>query len=134
MTAASRDEHGFLRGFPYHDGLLQAVVLTEGRAMLEVRSTAGQCHVIELRGLTAFSAEGVREGNVVLNIRLLDPARIVGDTELTKLVRDRLHLESSALAEIQQLIFYLETSYGAEVLALCSEWSVLRGTFILSHA
>lgn len=128
------DEHGFLRGFPYHDGKLEALVLAAGTASIAVRSTQGECHVIELHDLAGFSAEGVREGNIVLNMRLLEPARVAGYHELSRLVRERLQVEPATISGGRQMFFYLECSIGAEVLALCSNWSVVQGAFVLTKA
>lgn len=35
----SVDEHGFLRGFPYHDGTLRALVLSGSTVGIAVQST-----------------------------------------------------------------------------------------------
>lgn len=130
MPATSLDAHGRLRGFGYHDGALRSVVLSDGNAMLGVRSVEGTHHVIELNRVVAFCADGVREGNIILNIRLLNARVGAEDPELTATAKERLHVNLDAV-DRALFVFQLESSYGADVIALCADWTVVAGQFVL---
>lgn len=133
MNSPVLDVNGFLRGIPYHDGQIQGLVISEGRVSLGLCSVDGDCHVLELGGISALRVDGLREGNIVLAIRILSAGSLSLDDELSDLVREKLGLDLSVVPNGDELVARLETSFGAEVLAVCTEWSVARGSLVVSR-
>lgn len=123
MSTIDTDALGYVRGFPYHDGWLTGVLLDEdgeARAHLALRSADGQRRVVTLSGLIALSLEGVREGNIVLSLRCCTKALLSRCPEVASVAEQRLGLTSAQLPE-GCLVFVLESSYGADLVAACSE-------------
>jgi len=124
MTAVARDDSGFVRGFSYHDGYLDGLVLGDaGTVYLGLRAQSGERRVLTLRGVEALSVHGLREGNIVLNLRVVLAATAGADAEMARLLSDRLYLEPRDLAA-DVLLFRLECSFGAEILAVCADVEV----------
>ncbi|HEU5154339.1 MAG TPA: hypothetical protein VFU03_06395 [Gemmatimonadales bacterium] len=71
-----------------------------------------------LRRVVAFHVEGFREENIVLNLRLLPAGRVVDDAVVGRLLADRLFLDAKNLTT-DTSVFLLESSFGAEVVAVC---------------
>lgn len=120
------DENGTIRGFPYHDGWLDAVVLAERRAHLSLRSTDGTKRVLTLEGLAALDVHGLRESNIVLSMRLLSPEAALADQSVRESIRARLYIEAATIPA-GSYVFILEPSFGAEVIAICSGVEVTTG-------
>src|SRR5688572_13067177 len=122
MSAVSSDDNGVLRGFSYHDGYLDGVLVSDGgtTANLALRSSAGELRVLALRGLVALDVSNFREGNLVLNIRLLPAARIAGIDDVRTLLAERLFIEPAGIPT-DAAIFLLESSFGADVVAICRD-------------
>jgi hypothetical protein len=119
-TPVSCDENGFVRGFPYHDGTFDGVLTGAGggEVHLALRSSQGERRVLTLRRVVAFHVEGFREANIVLNLRLLPAGRVVDDAVVGQLLADRLFLDAKNLTA-DTSVFLLESSFGAEVVAVC---------------
>jgi hypothetical protein len=122
MPRITWDANGFARGFPYHDGFLDGILVSESgsEASLALRSTQGERRILTLRGVVALDMGGFREGNIILNIRMVPSARAAAVPELRKLLSDRLLLDAVTRAP-NAVVFLLEPSYGAEVVAVCAE-------------
>lgn len=117
------DATGTIRGFPYHDGWLDAVVLGDRTARLELRSKDGAKRILKLVGVSALHVEGLRESNVVLNLRLLTVAAATADESVRDAMRDRLYVDASSIPA-GSFIFMLEPSFGGEVIAICTSVEV----------
>jgi hypothetical protein len=65
------DGNGFVRGFPYHDGRLDGVLVSDcgTEVCLALRDTADGRRVLTLRHVSALHVDGFRQGNIVLNLR-----------------------------------------------------------------
>jgi hypothetical protein len=59
-----------------------------------------------------------REGNIVGDLRLLSVAQASADAEVARRIEAKLFLEPSSIPEAAR-IFLLESSYGAELVAIC---------------
>lgn len=112
------DENGYVKGFAYHDGFLEGVLAAGPDVHLALRSTGHEYRVVTLRQVVAFQVEGFREGNIVLNLRLLPASRAVADAEVRSLLADRLFLEPAKLSGDAH-VFQLEASFGADIIAVC---------------
>jgi hypothetical protein len=122
MVSVQADDDGFIRGFPYHDGFLDAVFTNPDskEVLLALRSEHGARRILTLKGVSALCLDGFREGNVILNVRVLTAERLLGDSETQKKLASRLSLEAGAL-EAGSAVFILESSYGADMVAICSD-------------
>ena len=129
------DEDGFVRGFSYHDGFLEGVLTEDGRKQvhLALRAVSGERNLLTLRHVIAFHTGNFREGNIVLNLRMLSPDRASKDGEIRRSLMDRVLLDVGTLPH-DSMIFLLEASFGAEVLAVCREVEVSEGGLALSRS
>ncbi|WP_157758521.1 hypothetical protein [Cystobacter fuscus] len=116
----SCDENGFLKGFPYHDGFLDGVLAGGTEVHLALRSSRSERRVLTLRRVVMFHVEGFREGNIVLNLRLLRADQVASDAEVRRILADRLFFDPAKLGA-DSSVFLLEASFGAEVVAICGE-------------
>lgn len=135
MTPVTCDENGFVRGFPHHDGRLDGVLTDDvsKQAHLAIRSVDGERRVLALRGVVALHIEGFREGNIVSSLRLLTPPQVLLDGELRRLFDERLFIDVAKL-QSDVSVFVVESSFGADVLAVCGSVDVSEPgvTFVLS--
>ena len=135
MHSVSSDENGFLRGFPYHDGFLDGMITDDAtkEVHLALRSSSGERRVLRLRHVEALHVDGFREGNIVSNLRMLPAARAAGDVQVRGMLAERLFLDAANLRP-DTVVFWLESSFGAEVVAVCAEVAVSEAgaTFALS--
>ena len=121
MTRVTCDENGLVRGFSYHDGFLDGVLVGDGGIVyLALRAQSGERRVLTLTGVTALSVDAFREGNIVLDLRVLPATAGAADAEIAQLLADRLYLAPASLAATS-VVFRLVSSFGAEVLAVCAE-------------
>ena len=122
MVRVSCDEKGFVMGFPYHDGFLDGVLTSNAgeEVHLALRSSGGERRVLTLRHVVALHIEGFREGNILLNLRMLSAGRVAGDAEVQRILSERLFLDPAKL-RADATVFLLESSFGADVVAICSE-------------
>jgi len=125
MSRVSYDENGFLRGFPYHDGFLDGLLADDVSTdvHLTLRATSGERRVLTLRHVKALDVQGFREGNIILNLRVLPTARITSDAEILRMLADRLFLGPANLSA-DTMVFRLESSFGADILAICDDVEV----------
>jgi hypothetical protein len=120
MIPIEVDERGYVRGFPYHDGSLEGIVSSAARreARLALVAEDGSRRVVTLRGVRALAMDQFREGNIVGDLRLLSVAQASADAEVARRIEAKLFLEPSSIPEAAR-IFLLESSYGAELVAIC---------------
>jgi hypothetical protein len=71
-----------------------------------------------LRGVVALHVEGFREGNIISSLRLLTLPQVLLDGELRRLFAERLFIEVATL-QSDVVVFVVESSFGADVLAIC---------------
>jgi len=135
MSQITCDQDGFVRGFPYHDGFLDGVLASNGgkEVHLALRAASGEQRVLTLRRVTALHVEGFREGNIVLNMRMLPAGRLASEEEVRCLLADRLLVNAANLPE-DVMVFVLESSFGAEVVAICYGAEVEEGSLALSRS
>ena len=126
-TPLRTDDAGYARGFQYHDGAFDGVQLTDGGATvrLALRTADDDPFDIVLTGVRALSVTNFRQGNIVLGIRVLRLKQARQDPEIEPLLAERLE-GFSLRFESEDRIFYLDSAYGAEVLAVCSLASLSR--------
>ena len=113
---------GMLEGFSYHDGGLLGVHLLRRPDALDVRLdlvTYDERRVeLLLCGVTHLDVTSFRQGNIVLDIRLVTVAEAVVDAELVAAMANRLYLDSTRLpATIGSHVLFLSSSYGAGLIA-----------------
>ena len=128
MAKAACDENGFVRGFPYHDGFLDGILVEDGgkKLHLSLRAASGERNILTLQRVMTFHVENFREGNVVLNLRILSPDRVLNDKDIRHALMDRVFLDAANLPD-DAVVFLLESSFGAEVLAVCHGVEVSQG-------
>jgi hypothetical protein len=125
MSRVSFDENGFVLDFPYHDGSLDGVLTDTNNADMHLafRATSGEPRILSLRGVKALDISGMRPRNIVLNLRIFPATRVSSIAEVWKKIEERLHVTQTNLPP-SELIFWLESSYGAEILAVCEQVDV----------
>jgi hypothetical protein len=123
MSQVICDEHGFLKGFTYHDGFLEGFLIIERDAYIAIRSVTSERRVLTLLGVRGLSIEGLREGNIVLNLRVLSISQALCDAEVLRMLVERVHANPGNLGA-EGMVFWLEASYGAEVIAICERVDV----------
>jgi hypothetical protein len=124
MSHVTCDENGFVRGLRYHDGSFDGLLLGTDRTVhIAIRAVSGELRVITLMGVTALCVNSVREGNVLLNLRILRGAQAASDAEVVQTLAERVYLDPSRLGD-GKLIFLLESSYGADAIAVCDSVEV----------
>lgn len=125
MTRVQTDAHGLLVGFSHHDGFIDGLLTDAGakRVDIALRSSSGDRRLLTLRGVTAMHVGGFREGNIVARLRLLPIARAAADEGLCAWLVERLYVDPATLSA-STLVFVVEASYGAELIALCEEVDV----------
>ncbi|MBI5537107.1 MAG: hypothetical protein HY898_30575 [Deltaproteobacteria bacterium] len=112
------DADGVIRGVQYHDGRLEGVLVDGDAAYLCVRSASGNQRFLALRDLFDICMDGFRRGNIILNMRVLSAAQAKADSAVGAKVSEKLFRELDSL-HVDALVFVLDSSYGADVLALC---------------
>jgi hypothetical protein len=117
------DENGFVRGVPYHDGFLVGILVADEEVHLALRSAQGERRVLTLHGVGGLCVNGFREGNIVLNIRVLEVASALADPGIREAVVEKLYVDLVKTAAGFKL-FLLESSIGADIIALCSDVTV----------
>jgi hypothetical protein len=120
-------ENGLVRGFPYHDGGLDGVVLGPNEEVhIGLRSVEGERRVLTLTGVKAMAVDEFREGNIVLDISLFAASKLNEHTVLRDVVAQRITIKAE-LIPVEKVIFWLESSYGADVVAICDAVYVRMG-------
>jgi hypothetical protein len=56
------------KAFPFHDGYLVSVSVTDHSAILGLKQVGGEEFVMTLSGLEALSIDGFRQGNIILDL------------------------------------------------------------------
>ncbi|HEY1815412.1 MAG TPA: hypothetical protein VGG74_23850 [Kofleriaceae bacterium] len=115
----SCDEHGIVTGFSYHDGFLDGVLVSDDgtAARFAVRSIEGVRRILTLRGVVSLHLDGFRQGNIVGYMWLLRGDQASANLEVRRLLIEELG--RPALPEAT-LAFVIDTSYGANVIAICA--------------
>jgi hypothetical protein len=134
MSQLGCDDNGFIKGFPYHDGFLDGILIDDrGKNIyLALRAASGEQRILTLRGVAAFHAEGFREGNIVLNMRILTQNHAMTDEPTRRILSERLFVDDGVLPKGAR-VFLLESSFGAEIVAICHDVEVTGGKFELEH-
>ena len=127
------DGNGFVRGFPYHDGRLDGVLVSDcgTEVCLALRDRADGRRVLTLRHVSALHVDGFRQGNIVLNLRTVPADQVGCDEELSRIVRERLFIKPETLPQ-DATLFLLESSFGAEVVAIYRDLEINEGRWVLS--
>jgi hypothetical protein len=124
MTLVQTDADHRIVGFPHHDGRLLGILIDETARELRMffrssPATGGKHHCLTLRGVERFAADGFREGNIILSMWWMPVARARTDAEVCERLRTRLYVDVEALPR-EAMIFLLDSSYGAEAVAVCA--------------
>ena len=116
----SCDEHGIATGFSYHDGYLDGVLVAKDgkEARFALRSIEGVRRVLTVRGLVRLQVDNFRQGNIVGTIWTLRGEQASANLEVRRMLIETLG--RPALPD-GTLAFMIDTSYGANVIAICSE-------------
>lgn len=132
MTSPLTDEHGFVRGFPYHDGFLDGVLVDGREARFALRDLEGTRRVFSLRDIRCLCMDEFRQGNIVADLRVISVVQARENPTVCKLLADRLYLDPMTL-DPSLRIFSLECSYGAEVIAVCGEVDISEAGVTLTR-
>jgi len=125
MSRVCFDENGSIHGFPYHDGSLLGV-LTDAKSRdihLALCAVSGEQRILSLRNVKAMDVSGFREGNIVLDLSIFPAKRVANIAEVLKKLEERLFITEANLPP-ETLVFWLVSSYGAEILAVCDDVEV----------
>jgi len=128
MTSVTLDERGWVRGFPYHDGFLDGLVIDEAAAevLIALRDISGQRRVLVLQRVMHLHVKDLREGNVVSDLWGLTAQQAAASTAVLRALKDHFGVDPSKLSS-DSLVFRLDSSFGADVLAIC-------GGLVISNA
>ena len=118
MLPLNVDTHGALRGVEYHDGHLEGVLVRDATVYLGLRSTSGERRALILQDVMDLCLDGFRQGNIILGIRVLSLPQAMRDDAVRAIVSEKLFRTLESLEEDVR-VFLLESSYGAEIVALC---------------
>ena len=125
------DENGYVCGFPYHDGDLDGVLLGPNDTVhLALRSVDGERRILTLLGVTQLSVDDFARGNSVADLRLQPASQLREEEALHRILAQRTFLDPDHVPE-QKMIFMLETSYGADIIAICDGIDVQMGELVV---
>jgi len=114
------DENGFLRGLPHHDGFVLGVLIDEADrdVRIAIQSADKETRaVLVVRRPRMFVMNNFREGNTILNIRLVDAARSdAAAADIHSILAGRADFPGASIGES---IFILESSFGADIISIC---------------
>lgn len=119
MTEVSYDEFGYVRGVSFHDDFLDGVCLEGSNARLLLRTSSGDPWALLVEDVKALRVDNFREGNIVLNLRLVSTERAVADPVLSSMLADKLLLSAQEALASSPQVFVLESSFGADLVAMC---------------
>jgi hypothetical protein len=128
MSRVKYDSDGIVRGFSYHDGFLDGILADDEEKVvhLSLRTVLGESYLVTLRHVVALHVQNFREGNVVLTLRVLSSDRAWREHGIRRVLKDQLFLDSKDLSS-DSVIFILESSFGADILAVCQDVHVCQG-------
>ena len=114
------DEHGNVRGFRYHDGYLDGVLVSDHDRTVHValRSIDGERRLLTLHGVTRLHVRNVCEGNIVCDLRMLRADQVAADEAIREQLTARYKVPG---VPDDMVVFEISSSYGAELLAICQE-------------
>jgi len=117
------DEDGLIKGFSYHDGKLDGVLIDGvGDVHLGIRAVSGEQRLLSLHQVRGLCIQGFRQGNIILSVRVLEFSRALRDAELASQIAERLFLDATSATGEQ--VFCLDSSYGADIIAVCGRIDV----------
>lgn len=82
------------KAFPFHDGYLVSVSVTEHTAVLGLKQAGGDAFVMTLGGVEALSLDGFREGNIILDLWMVSGKQPTSED-----------LQTIELAEVMEILF-----------------------------
>lgn len=82
------------KAFPFHDGYLASVSVGERTAVLGLKQVGGGEFVMTLGGVEALSIDGVREGNIILDLWMVSGKQPTSED-----------LQTMKLAEVMEVLF-----------------------------
>jgi hypothetical protein len=115
LTPLIRDATGIVRGFAYHDGFLDGIAVSDRDAQLSIRSVDGERRVVALHGVAHLKLDDFRQGNIISNLWWLT----VPEALRVEHVARRLTEHFGQNLPVELFVFILDSSYGAELIALC---------------
>ena len=133
---------GYLGDPDLHDGYLTGLELIEEHILqIRLRNVVGKRFTMELSGLHLLLANEIRQGNIILNIRIEhrrdpDPSLMrqligglhpsVGEPYRTK-HEDYFKRMADAVRNGDLTLVAVEASYGCDLVALCKSASIAEG-------
>lgn len=82
------------KAFPFHDGYLVSVSVTERTAVLGLKQAGGDEFVMKLGGVEALSLDGFRQGNIILDLWMVSGKQPTSED-----------LQTIELAEVMEILF-----------------------------
>lgn len=124
------DPDGMVTGFPYHDGELDGLVVNgHNEVLLALRSIDGERRLLTLSGLEHLNVDEFRQGNIVTEMYVMSRELLLKHEEFTNLVATKLFLPLDKI-RAESIVFVLQSDYGAEIVAVCSDVSVSGGRLV----
>lgn len=114
-----RDANGRVRGFAYHDGYLDGITLKDREVQLAIGSIDNERRVLTLHGVQGLKVDNFREGNILADLWCLTVAEALQMPDVARRIADA----SGAVAP-ELCVFVLESSYGANLIAVCKRAEV----------
>lgn len=134
MSNITCDPDGTVTGFPYHDGQLDGLLVNEDKeVLLAVRSIDGERRLVRLCGVEHLNVDEFRQGNIVVDMYVMSKELLSSSAEFSKLVASKLFIPPDKLSN-DSIVFVLQSDYGAEILAICSDVIVGRGRLVAMEA
>lgn len=130
MSNFTYDHDGTVTGFPYHDGHLDGLLITEREeVVLALRSIDGEHRLLKLSGVQYLDVDEFRQGNIVIDIYVLSKELLSRHEEFSKLVAAKLFVTAEQIRN-DSIVFVLQSAYGAEIVAVCSDVNVGPGRLV----
>jgi hypothetical protein len=129
----SCDENGMLVGFPHHDGSLDGVLMSGTDAHLALRSSQGEPRVLTLRRVSSLHVGDFCQGNIVGSLWLFRGDQLAHRAHVQRALMEKLQLDAGKLAPTD-MVFLLDSSYGADVVAVCGEVEVSEAGVTLARS
>ena len=108
---------------PHHDGLLRQLELAGDLCRVIYSSVDEKERCLELRGVAALVVRDIRENAIILSMMLYPNGEVARARAEAAVYFDMLYNGSSP--PCQRPMFVMDSSYGATVVAECSEvWEV----------
>ncbi len=118
----------------FHDGFIDGVLLSDSEARIFLRTVSGDRFTLALNEVEALRVNDLRQGNIVFEIRFLEPRQLDSSFVFELYEYSDEHKKTFVLKEwiekaLQNNLTALEItpSYGCTILAVFKSYTLLDG-------